>query len=419
MGRRPKAKDVYRDKKQESKLEKKEKRGRRGRLPKIEITESGETAEGKVIIGVSMGDPTGIGPEVTVKALLDKSIRKKIFPVIFGDKGVLAKLAEDIGLKVRFREISTLDNLKSIALGERELLVKSISNLKMTRLRYGRPDRNCGRAMVNYVKGAVKACLDGYVHAIVTAPINKEIINEAGFRYGGHTEMIAELTGAKEFTMMFVSKHFKVSLVTIHVPLKDVSMKITPQRIYKVGLLTWKTLRQYFGLKNPKIGVCGLNPHAGEGGIFGDEEKDMIYPAIVSMRSIGIDAEGPLSPDTAFWKAYNKQFDAIIAMYHDQGLIPVKLVDFDNAVNLTIGIPIIRTSPDHGTAYNIAGKGVADPSSMKAAIELAYQMYLTKKSLEEQKKEQAVEEKKKEEKVDQEIRRYRISEEELQEYIYL
>jgi len=366
-----------------------------------------------------MGDPTGIGPEVTVKALLDKSIRKKIFPVIFGDKGVLAKLAEDIGLKVRFREISTLDNLKSIALGERELLVKSISNLKMTRLRYGRPDRNCGRAMVNYVKGAVKACLDGYVHAIVTAPINKEIINEAGFRYGGHTEMIAELTGAKEFTMMFVSKHFKVSLVTIHVPLKDVSMKITPQRIYKVGLLTWKTLRQYFGLKNPKIGVCGLNPHAGEGGIFGDEEKDMIYPAIVSMRSIGIDAEGPLSPDTAFWKAYNKQFDAIIAMYHDQGLIPVKLVDFDNAVNLTIGIPIIRTSPDHGTAYNIAGKGVADPSSMKAAIELAYQMYLTKKSLEEQKKEQAVEEKKKEEKVDQEIRRYRISEEELQEYIYL
>jgi 4-hydroxythreonine-4-phosphate dehydrogenase len=419
MGRRPKAKDVYRDKKQESKLEKKEKRGRRGRLPKIEITESGETAEGKVIIGVSMGDPTGIGPEVTVKALLDKSIRKKIFPVIFGDKGVLAKLAEDIGLKVRFREISTLDNLKSIALGERELLVKSISNLKMTRLRYGRPDRNCGRAMVNYVKEAVKACLDGYVHAIVTAPINKEIINEAGFRYGGHTEMIAELTGAKEFTMMFVSKHFKVSLVTIHVPLKDVSMKITPQRIYKVGLLTWKTLRQYFGLKNPKIGVCGLNPHAGEGGIFGDEEKDMIYPAIVSMRSIGIDAEGPLSPDTAFWKAYNKQFDAIIAMYHDQGLIPVKLVDFDNAVNLTIGIPIIRTSPDHGTAYNIAGKGVADPSSMKAAIELAYQMYLTKKSLEEQKKEQAVEEKKKEEKVDQEIRRYRISEEELQEYIYL
>ncbi len=419
MGRRPKAKDVYRDKKQESKLEKKEKRGRRGRLPKIEITESGETAEGKVIIGVSMGDPTGIGPEVTVKALLDKSIRKKIFPVIFGDKGVLAKLAEDIGLKVRFREISTLDNLKSIALGERELLVKSISNLKMTRLRYGRPDRNCGRAMVNYVKEAVKACLDGYVHAIVTAPINKEIINEAGFRYGGHTEMIAELTGAKEFTMMFVSKHFKVSLVTIHVPLKDVSMKITPQRIYKVGLLTWKTLRQYFGLKNPKIGVCGLNPHAGEGGIFGDEEKDMIYPAIVSMRSIGIDAEGPLSPDTAFWKAYNKQFDAIIAMYHDQGLIPVKLVDFDNAVNLTIGIPIIRTSPDHGTAYNIAGKGVADPSSMKAAIELAYQMYLTKKSLEEQKKEQAVEEKKKEEKVDQEIRRYRISEEELREYIYL
>lgn len=419
MGRRPKAKNVYRDKKQESKLEKQEKRGRRGRLPKIEMTESGETAEGKVIIGVSMGDPTGIGPEVTVKALLDKSIRKKIFPVIFGDKGVLNKLAEDIGLKVRFREISTLDNLKSIALGERELLVKSISNLKMTRLRYGRPDRNCGRAMVNYVKEAVKACLDGYVHAIVTAPINKEIINEAGFRYGGHTEMIAELTGTKEFTMMFVSKHFKVSLVTIHVPLKDISMRITPQRIYKVGLLTWKTLRQYFGLKNPKIGVCGLNPHAGEGGIFGDEEKDMIYPAIVSMRSIGIDAEGPLSPDTAFWKAYNKQFDAVIAMYHDQGLIPVKLVDFDNAVNLTIGIPIIRTSPDHGTAYNIAGKGVADPSSMKAAIELAYQMYLTKKSLEEQKKEQAVEEKKKEEKVDQEIRRYRISEEELQEYIYL
>ncbi len=372
----------------------------------------------KVIVGISMGDPTGIGPEVIIKSLIDREVKKRVLPIVFGDRGVMMRIAEDIGIRnVRFRELTLLDNIFSMGLADNEILVRSISNLKMTRLRYGRPDRNCGRAMVNYVKEAVKACLDGYVHAIVTGPINKEIINEAGYRYGGHTDLLAELTGAKEFTMMFISKHFKVSLVTIHVPLKDVSMRITPQRIYKVGLLTWKTLRQFFGLKNPKIGVCGLNPHSGEGGIFGDEERDMIYPAIVSMRSIGIDAEGPLSPDTAFWRAINKEFDAIIAMYHDQGLTPVKLLDFDNAVNITIGIPIIRTSPAHGTAYNIAGKGVASSSSMKSAILLAADMYLTKKKIEEKKDETEREEV--EQKVEKEIKRYRISEEELREYIYL
>jgi 4-hydroxythreonine-4-phosphate dehydrogenase len=363
-----------------------------------------------------MGDPTGIGPEVIIKALLDRSIREKVFPVVFGDKGVLVRVAQDIGITdVRFREIALIDGVRSAEIGRREILVKSISNLKMTKLRYGRPDRNCGRAMVNYIKEAVDAAMAGYIDAIVTAPINKEAINEAGFRYGGHTDMIADFTGTKEFTMMFISKHFKVSLVTIHVPLKDVSMRITPQRIYKVGLLTWKTLRQYFGLKNPKIGVCGLNPHAGEGGIFGDEEKDLIYPGIVSMRSKGIDAEGPLSPDSAFWRAYNKEFDAIIAMYHDQGLIPVKLIDFDNAVNVTIGIPIIRTSPGHGTAYNIAGQGKANPEPLKSAIELAYQMFLTKKQIEAQKKFPEKEDLE----IEEEIKRYRVTEQEIEEYVYL
>jgi 4-hydroxythreonine-4-phosphate dehydrogenase len=414
VGRRPKAENIY--KKVEVEEKKRGRRGRRGRLPRIKVSEPSDSAKGKVVIGITMGDPTGIGPEIVIKALLDRSIREKVFPVVFGDKGVLARVAQDIGITdVRFREIASIDSVRNAEIGKREILVKSISNLKMTKLRYGRPDRNCGRAMVNYVKEAVDAAMAGYIDAIVTAPINKEAINEAGFRYGGHTDMIADFTGTKEFTMMFISKHFKVSLVTIHVPLKDVSMRITPQRIYKVGLLTWKTLRQYFGLKNPKIGVCGLNPHAGEGGIFGDEEKDLIYPGIVSMRSKGIDAEGPLSPDSAFWRAYNKEFDAIIAMYHDQGLIPVKLIDFDNAVNVTIGIPIIRTSPGHGTAYNIAGQGKANPESMKSAIELAYQMFLTKKQIEAQKK---VPEKEDLE-IEEEIKRYRVTEQEIEEYVYL
>jgi 4-hydroxythreonine-4-phosphate dehydrogenase len=414
VGRRPKAENIY--KKVEVEEKKRGRRGRRGRLPRIKVSEPSDSAKGKVVIGITMGDPTGIGPEIVIKALLDRSIREKVFPVVFGDKGVLARVAQDIGITdVRFREIASIENVRNAEIGKREILVKSISNLKMTKLRYGRPDRNCGRAMVNYVKEAVDAAMAGYIDAIVTAPINKEAINEAGFRYGGHTDMIADFTGTKEFTTMFISKHFKVSLVTIHVPLKDVSMRITPQRIYKVGLLTWKTLRQYFGLKNPKIGVCGLNPHAGEGGIFGDEEKDLIYPGIVSMRSKGIDAEGPLSPDSAFWRAYNKEFDAIIAMYHDQGLIPVKLIDFDNAVNVTIGIPIIRTSPGHGTAYNIAGQGKANPEPMKAAIELAYQMFLTKKQIEAQKK---VPEKEEVE-IENEIKRYRVTEQEIEEYVYL
>ena len=410
MARRTKKKAIHKDEKSKVKL-----KGKRGRIPKVKVKDSGDEQD-KIVIGISMGDPTGIGPEVIIKSLIDKNIRRKILPIVFGDKGVLTRVAEDIGIKVRFREITSLENIRNFALSEKEILVRSISNLKMTRLRYGRPDRNCGRAMVNYVKEAVKACLDGYVHAIVTGPINKEIINEAGYRYGGHTDMIAELTGAREFTMMFVSNHFKVSLVTVHVPLKDVSMRITPQRIYKVGLLTWKTLREFFGLKNPKIAVCGLNPHAGEGGIFGDEERDMIYPAIVSMKSIGIDVEGPLSPDSAFWRAYNKEFDSVIAMYHDQGLIPVKLVDFSNAVNITIGIPIIRTSPAHGTAYNIAGKGVAQPDSMKSAITLAAQMYLAKKKREEEKTQ---EERKAEQKLEEEIKKHKVTEEELEEYIYL
>ena len=410
MARRTKKKVLHKDEKARVKV-----KGKRGRIPKVKVKDSGD-GQDRIVIGISMGDPTGIGPEVIIKSLIDKNIRKKILPIVFGDKGVLTRVAEDIGIKVRFREITSLENIRNFALSEKEILVRSISNLKMTRLRYGRPDRNCGRAMVNYVKEAVKACLDGYVHAIVTGPINKEIINEAGYRYGGHTDMIAELTGAREFTMMFVSNHFKVSLVTVHVPLKDVSMRITPQRIYKVGLLTWKTLREFFGLRNPKIAVCGLNPHAGEGGIFGDEERDMIYPAIVSMKSIGIDVEGPLSPDSAFWRAYNKEFDSVIAMYHDQGLIPVKLVDFSNAVNITIGIPIIRTSPAQGTAYNNAGKGVAQPDSMNSAIMLAAQMYLAKKKREEEK---THEERKAEQKLEEEIKKHKVSEEELEEYIYL
>jgi len=188
VGRRPKAENIY--KKVEVEEKKRGRRGRRGRLPRIKVSEPSDSAKGKVVIGITMGDPTGIGPEIVIKALLDRSIREKVFPVVFGDKGVLARVAQDIGITdVRFREIASIDSVRNAEIGKREILVKSISNLKMTKLRYGRPDRNCGRAMVNYVKEAVDAAMVGYIDAIVTAPINKEAINEAGFRYGGHIQI--------------------------------------------------------------------------------------------------------------------------------------------------------------------------------------------------------------------------------------
>ncbi|MDO8426201.1 MAG: 4-hydroxythreonine-4-phosphate dehydrogenase PdxA [Deltaproteobacteria bacterium] len=316
-------------------------------------------------IAITMGDPAGVGPEIILKALEDKRVRRISEPVVIGDAGVLNHLADKLKLKPPAPQ-----------------RVKSISNLDIKTLKPGRPTRESSKAMIAYVKEAVRMASEGEAEAIVTAPISKEAAKKAGFRFPGHTEFIAHLTKTKDFRMMLGGSDLKVVLVTIHEAIKDVPRLITKEAVLKTIRITDKAFKRDFGLKRPppRIGVAGLNPHAGEGGLFGDEEKRIIAPAIKRAQRAGINAIGPLPPDTAFFRAVRKkEFDCVICMYHDQGLGPLKLLHFEDGVNATLGLPIIRTSVDHGTAYDIAWKGIASPESLVSAIEMAVEMALRRK----------------------------------------
>ncbi|HET8579415.1 MAG TPA: 4-hydroxythreonine-4-phosphate dehydrogenase PdxA, partial [Nitrospiraceae bacterium] len=235
-----------------------------------------------------------------------------------------------------------------------------------------------GEASVAFITKAVRLAEVGCINGIVTGPINKEAINLAGCRYPGHTELIADLTHSKEVGMMILGGPLKVMFVTTHVAIRNLAAALTPERVGKAIRLADKALRRYFGVVKPKIGVAALNPHAGEAGLFGDDERKTILPAARRARAAGIRASDPLPADTLFGKAVRGEYDGIVAMYHDQGLIPLKLVAFGKCVNLTVGLPIIRTSVDHGTAYDIAGKGVADPGSLIEAIKLASRLAVAK-----------------------------------------
>lgn len=309
-------------------------------------------------IGITMGDPAGIGPEIVLKALSYHGVYEVCSPVVLGDK----KLLEDVAKNSIF-------NLKSSILN-----IKDLSNLNPKTIKPGRPNRACGEAVVSYIEAGVHMALKGEIDALVTCPINKEALKMIDFPFPGHTEFLAHLTKTDDFVMMMVGGGLRVSLVTIHLGLKDAIKGITEEGVLKTIRLTNDGLRDYFSIPQPRIGIAGLNPHAGEGGLFGDEEKEVITPAIEEARRMGIQVIGPLSPDTIFYRAINGEFDGIVAMYHDQGLIPVKLLAFNSAVNVTLGLPIIRTSVDHGTAYDIAGKGIANPSSLIEAIRLASEM---------------------------------------------
>jgi 4-hydroxythreonine-4-phosphate dehydrogenase len=247
-----------------------------------------------------------------------------------------------------------------------------LANIRRSRFVYGESRAVFGRAAIQYLDKALELLGSGQADCLVTAPVNKLSIRSAGFsKFQGHTEYLAEKTGVKEFAMMFVGDKVKITLVTRHVALKDVGACLSEESIGRAIYLTHAYLKKYFGIGTPRIGIAGLNPHAGENGAFGSEEIDMIIPAIRrASRSIG-GISGPISPDIIFHSALDGKFDAVIALYHDQGLIPFKLLYFMDGVNLTLGLPFVRTSPDHGTAFDIAGKGVADPSSMIAAIRLA------------------------------------------------
>ncbi len=325
----------------------------------------------KPAIAITMGDPTGVGPEVVLKALADKKVRQLCNPVILGDEAVLRYLISNPRLKISGTSLQfPISNLKVI----------NLSSLNPIKLKPGKPDKVCASAMMTYIEEAVCMAMAGDVDAIVTGPISKEAINKAGYKFHGHTEFLAHLTNTKDYRMMLAGSSLKVILVTIHESIKSVPKLLTAENIFKTIKITDDTFKKYFGLKKPRIAVAALNPHAGEGGLFGDEEKRIIIPAVKKARQMGINASGPLPPDTLFYRAVrNKEFDGIVCMYHDQGLIPLKLLHFEDGVNITLGLPIIRTSVDHGTAYDIAWKGIASPASMMAAIKMAVEMVRKKK----------------------------------------
>jgi len=322
------------------------------------------------VVGVTMGDPAGIGPEVVVKALAEPAIRRAAKFIVFGMDEQLRYAADRAEIEPfwgrhQHEKISRDYPFKVVVADYDEYSVPPW--LKA-------PSVAGGEASLRFCADAIDATKRKIIDAIVTAPISKTSWKLAGSHFPGHTEMLAKLTKSKRKVMMFVAGPMKMALATIHEALFEVRHKFTIGCVFEPIDLLNTALKEYFDIENPKIGVAALNPHAGENGQFGDEEQRIISPAILLASEQGIDCRGPFPADTLFLRAARGEFDGVVAMYHDQGLIPVKLLAFDKAVNVTIGIPIIRTSPAHGTAFDIAGKNLASPAGMKAAITTAIQM---------------------------------------------
>jgi len=325
----------------------------------------------KPIIGITMGDPVGVGPEVIVKALADGSLDEICCPVIIGDIGVLERAL--LVTKVLL-PIQDVKNLKAIQARGKSLNVLACSRLDMKETSYGRPTAITGKAMVEYILTAARSAMGKEIDAVVTGPINKAAMALAGYHYPGHTELLAEETKTKDFAMMLAGERLRVVLVTTHHALREVPGLLCAEKVLSSIRLSHRTMKHFFGIAEPVIAVAALNPHAGEQGMFGEEERQIIGPAIEQARSEGIDAAGPFASDSLFFHAARGAYDVVVSMYHDQGLIPLKLLHFDDAVNVTLGLPIIRTSVDHGTAYDIAGTGKANPASLRNAVQLAVQM---------------------------------------------
>ncbi|HHT9155637.1 MAG: 4-hydroxythreonine-4-phosphate dehydrogenase PdxA [Planctomycetes bacterium] len=306
------------------------------------------------VIGITMGDPCGVGPEVALKAI--SLLPPGHEPLVIGSGEVLQRTAEGLGLKPDWKE---------------RVKVLDLANFDPGKTPLREPNPEAGRASLEYVLKGIELALKGEIGALVTGPISKEALHLAGYPYPGHTEILKEKTGAPRVTMMMVVGDFRVSFVTIHVPLKEVPRLLSPERVLATIKLTHKGLKEWFHVERPRIGVCALNPHAGEGGCFGSEEGEVILPAIRAAQEAGINCSGPIPADVACHKAHEGELEVVVALYHDQGTIAIKLLGFFSGVNLTLGLPIVRTSPTHGTAFDIAGKGLAQPGSMLEAIKLA------------------------------------------------
>ncbi|MDP1586895.1 MAG: 4-hydroxythreonine-4-phosphate dehydrogenase PdxA [Prosthecobacter sp.] len=327
----------------------------------------------KPIIAVTMGDPAGVGPEICLQLLSNEEVCAIATPVVFGDARLLARCARQTGLPAPKRIISEIEWAEKCESID-EPCVLDLFGFDAEGFAPGTVSAKTGAAGYRYVEKSIEAALAGQVAAVATAPLNKEALHAAGITYPGHTEMFAEKMAAARSCMTFFSAEMICSLVTVHIGYQDVVPALTTARILDVIELTDEAVRRVRG-KAPKIAVCGLNPHAGEHGLFGrGEEENIIAPAIVAARAKGITIEGPLPPDTAFIATKRRNVDAYICMYHDQALIPLKALAFDTAVNTTLGLPVPRTSVDHGTACDIAWQGKANGSSLVEAVRLAARM---------------------------------------------
>jgi len=325
----------------------------------------------KPIVAVTMGDPAGIGAEVILKALADPIIKKVSRPLILGDWGVLQRTHG--GKKKYPKLICWQPGLPLLPMLNHSsaFVVCPLSSLKAKESRYGIPSRAAGHGAFSYIRVAAKLALSKVADAVATAPISKSSLIDAGYNYPGHTELLAELSRTAECRMMLIGAKLRVVPVTGHIPFTKVARRLTRENIQATVELTHASLKSFFGIARPRIAVAALNPHGGEEGIFGREEIEIIAPAVKSAQRKGIAVCGPLPADSLFHHAARGDYDAVVCMYHDQGLIPLKLHHFFGGVALTLGLPFIRTSVDHGTAYDIAGTGKADETSMKEAILLA------------------------------------------------
>ena len=324
----------------------------------------------KPILGITMGDAAGIGPEIIVKALAEKNIYDVARPVVFGDKKIMERAIRIIGADLKCHVIQDI----SLAGNEYGTIdIVDLDNLPSD-LPFAEVDGIAGKAAFEYIEKAVSYALKKEIHAIVTAPLNKEALNLGGNHYPGHTEILGTLSGQKDYSMMLVGGSLKVIHVTTHVPLRKACDLIKKDRVLRVIQLADDALKM-MGIKQPRIAVAGLNPHSGEHGLFGTEDEVEIMPAVDAAKEMGMNVSGPVPPDTVFYQAaIKKKFDIVVVMYHDQGHIPIKVLGFETGVNVTVGLPFIRTSVDHGTAFDIAGKGIADARSMTESLLLGAQM---------------------------------------------
>ncbi|HEX4342837.1 MAG TPA: 4-hydroxythreonine-4-phosphate dehydrogenase PdxA, partial [Verrucomicrobiae bacterium] len=320
------------------------------------------------IIGLTMGDPAGIGPEICLRALREPAVLKTCVPVLFGDVSVIKSLAIK-GLNANAARIVTLAQWKQTGRVTEPTIV-DCEAIKGA-VKPGKVSAACGRAGYVYIEHAIRAAMTGKISGVVTAPIHKEALQLSGVKFPGHTEIFTALTRAPRSCMMLYSDKLTVSMVTTHIGYREVPGKLSIRRILDVIELTAEAMRWTLG-REPHIGVCGLNPHAGEHGLFGErEEERFVAPAVAKARKKNLNVTGPLVPDAAFTVNQRKKYDAIVTLYHDQGHIPFKMLAFDTGVNITLGLPMIRTSVDHGTAFDIAWQGKADPTSLYAAIGIA------------------------------------------------